>query len=74
MYVIHTVVYISHYLHLCTYFIGFGTPYSSDLYYGKTFHQVPSDEASIQSEIMTNGPITVMFQVFQDFYNYRSGQ
>lgn len=35
--------------------------------------KTPSDEASIQTDIMTNGPIEVAFEVYQDFMSYNSG-
>lgn len=35
--------------------------------------KTPSDVASIQTEIMTNGPIEVAFEVYQDFMSYHSG-
>ena len=28
----------------------------------------------IQYELMTNGPITVQIQVYEDFYSYKSGE
>jgi len=36
-------------------------------------YQVPSDVPSIQTEIMTYGPVEVAFTVYQDFLTYRSG-
>ena len=35
--------------------------------------KTPSDVESIQTEIMTNGPIEVAFNVYQDFMSYHSG-
>ncbi|CAG9313988.1 unnamed protein product [Blepharisma stoltei] len=32
-----------------------------------------SSPASIQAEVLQNGPIEVSFQVYQDFYAYKSG-
>lgn len=61
----------------CTMFlssIGYSKSYSDDLYYGKKYYKIPSNVASIQSEIMRNGPITVGFKVYEDFYHYRSGE
>lgn len=33
----------------------------------------PGDVASIQTEIMTNGPVEAAFSVYQDFFSYKSG-
>ena len=33
----------------------------------------PADVASMQTEIMTNGPVEVAFEVYQDFMSYSGG-
>lgn len=56
-------------------YVGYFKSYSDDLYYGKKAYEIPSDVASIQSEIMRNGPITVEFRVYKDLYHfYRNGE
>ena len=55
-------------------YLGYSKSYSSDLYYGASHYNIPRSVASIQSEIMTNGPVTVSFEVYQDFYDYGSGE
>ncbi|XP_075215934.1 cathepsin B-like cysteine proteinase 4 [Lycorma delicatula] len=51
----------------------YSIPYNSDKHYGATTYGVPQDEAMIQSEIMTNGPVEAAFYVYTDFYYYKSG-
>eukprot|EP00163_Fabomonas_tropica_P000627 TRINITY_DN103_c0_g1_i1.p2 TRINITY_DN103_c0_g1~~TRINITY_DN103_c0_g1_i1.p2 ORF type:complete len:179 (+),score=47.28 TRINITY_DN103_c0_g1_i1:695-1231(+) len=45
----------------------------TDRYYGATAYQVSSDVASIQKEVMTNGPVVATYTVYQDFLSYKSG-
>ncbi|GAB6019815.1 hypothetical protein CHUAL_001356 [Chamberlinius hualienensis] len=47
--------------------------YKQDKYYGEKSYSVDSDVAQIQTEIMTNGPVEVDFDVFEDFFAYKSG-
>nr|ACZ13346.1 cathepsin B-like cysteine proteinase [Bursaphelenchus xylophilus] len=46
--------------------------YEEDLYYGKEQYGF-SDEAPIQREIMTNGPVAVSFTVYESFLYYSGG-
>ncbi len=43
------------------------------LYYAASAYSVGTTVAAIQTEIMTNGPIEVAFDVYQDFFSYTSG-
>ncbi|KAE9412429.1 hypothetical protein Angca_004672, partial [Angiostrongylus cantonensis] len=40
---------------------------------GASAYSVAQDVASIQKEIMTNGPVEVAFDVYEDFEHYSSG-
>jgi cathepsin B len=51
---------------------GYATPYSADKVKAKTSFTVQGVE-QIQTEIMTNGPVTGAFQVYGDFPAYKSG-
>ena len=55
-------------------FIGYSKSYSDDLYYGKDYYLIPTNETSMQSEIMRNGSITVGFEIYADVYCYGSGE
>lgn len=52
---------------------AYGKSWSDDTYYFSTAYGVPSDEASIQTEIMNFGPIEVAFDVYADFETYVTG-
>jgi len=47
--------------------------YQDDLHFGIAFYTVPSDVASIQREIMTNGSVESLMTLFADFEQYKSG-
>ena len=47
--------------------------FASDKHFGASSYAVPSDVASIQTEIMTNGPVEGSFTVYADFPSYKSG-
>ncbi|KAF4688208.1 hypothetical protein FOZ60_003012 [Perkinsus olseni] len=52
----------------------YGTPFDQDRYYTDDF--IPSrfgDAKSIKQEIMTNGPVSAAFSVYEDFTSYKSG-
>ncbi|KAF4702818.1 hypothetical protein FOZ63_021548 [Perkinsus olseni] len=52
----------------------YGTPFDQDRYY--TDDYFPSrfgDPSSIKQEIMTNGPVSAAFSVYEDFTSYKSG-
>lgn len=50
-----------------------GKSYTSDKWHADSVYGVPSNEAKIQTEIMTHGPIEVAFTVYADFLTYKSG-
>ncbi|KAE9415342.1 hypothetical protein Angca_010209, partial [Angiostrongylus cantonensis] len=52
---------------------GYSISYNSDKHYGASVYAVAQDVASIQKEIMTNGPVEVAFDVYEDFEHYSSG-
>jgi len=47
--------------------------YEQDKYFGKSAYAVEPDVRSIQSELYTNGPMEVSFEVYQDFLDYAGG-
>jgi len=47
--------------------------YSDDKHMFATSYSVPSDETSIMTEIMDNGPVEAAFTVYADFESYKSG-
>lgn len=47
--------------------------WGDDKTYAKSAYGVSSDPAAIQTEIMTKGPVTAAFSVYEDFITYRSG-
>eukprot|EP00698_Gefionella_okellyi_P020760 TRINITY_DN656_c0_g1_i2.p1 TRINITY_DN656_c0_g1~~TRINITY_DN656_c0_g1_i2.p1 ORF type:complete len:613 (+),score=84.62 TRINITY_DN656_c0_g1_i2:180-1841(+) len=42
-------------------------------YHAKTVFDLSNNVAAIQQEVMTNGPVEVAFDVYQDFFAYKSG-
>jgi len=50
-----------------------GANWASDKHFGSSSYSVASDVASIQKEIMTNGPVEGAFTVYADFVTYKSG-
>nr|BAC65419.1 cathepsin B [Pandalus borealis] len=51
----------------------YGKTYEEDLEYGLEAYVLPQDVTQIQEEIMTNGPVTAAFAVYDDFLSYKSG-
>jgi hypothetical protein len=50
------------------------TPYQQDKHFGIDHYAIAKkDVLQIQTEILTNGPVSAMFGVYDDFYNYYSG-
>ncbi|PIC14490.1 hypothetical protein B9Z55_026784 [Caenorhabditis nigoni] len=57
--------------------------YKSDKHYAKSAYRLPTTTSSnailanavqmIQTEIYNNGPVEVSYQVYEDFYHYKSG-
>jgi len=52
---------------------GYNMTYTADKQKGKTAYSVSSNVASIQTEIMTNGPVEASYTVYMDFVSYKSG-
>ncbi|KAJ3645119.1 hypothetical protein Zmor_022806 [Zophobas morio] len=52
---------------------NYGTSYSADKHYGKSWYQLANDVGQIQTDIMQNGPVEVYLTVYNDFYSYKSG-
>ncbi|EYC18384.1 hypothetical protein Y032_0028g1834 [Ancylostoma ceylanicum] len=52
---------------------GYKTPYEKDKYYAKSAYILPNDEAVIRQEILANGPVQAVFNVYEDFRLYRRG-
>jgi len=50
-----------------------GAVWTQDKHFGASAYSVPSDVASIQTEIMTHGPVEGAFTVYEDFVSYKSG-
>ncbi|VDM54234.1 unnamed protein product [Angiostrongylus costaricensis] len=51
----------------------YSVSYNNDKHYGASVYAVAQDVASIQKEIMINGPVEVAFDVYEDFEHYSSG-
>lgn len=49
------------------------TSYSQDLHKGSKAYNVIGSVKTIQTDIMTNGPVEVAFTVYEDFLTYKSG-
>jgi cathepsin B len=47
--------------------------WSQSLHYLSNAYDISSDVSSIQTEIMTNGPVEVCFTVYEDFLSYKTG-
>ncbi|KAH7818355.1 putative cathepsin B [Monocercomonoides exilis] len=48
-------------------------PIDKEKYYVKSQARIGSNEESIRTEIMNNGPVTGVFTVYEDFMTYKSG-
>lgn len=57
----------------CTSSCQNGATWGSDKHFGSSSYAVNSDVASIQTEILTNGPVEASFTVYADFVAYKSG-
>lgn len=51
----------------------YGKTFKQDTHKGSKAYAVAANEKSIQTEIMTNGPVEASFTVYEDFVNYKSG-
>lgn len=52
---------------------GYPTAYADDKHHASSAYNVNSNPTNIQQEIFNNGPVEAAFQVYQDFFNYKSG-
>ncbi|CAB3398847.1 unnamed protein product [Caenorhabditis bovis] len=52
---------------------GYSKSFSDDKHFGKSAYAVAKTVAAIQTEIMTNGPVSAAITVHEDFYKYKSG-
>ncbi|KIH52737.1 papain family cysteine protease [Ancylostoma duodenale] len=52
---------------------GYPTSYENDKHFGATAYAVSKKVADIQKEIMTNGPVEVSYNVYEDFEHYTGG-
>jgi len=52
---------------------GYPTAYANDKHHASSAYNVNSAVTNIQTEIMNNGPVEAAFQVYEDFFNYKSG-
>ena len=56
---------------ICT---GYNIPYFQDKYYGMSAYSLPNNVIAIQEEIMFHGPVSLGFDVYEDFLNYKTGE
>lgn len=52
---------------------GYPVEYEKDKHFFDTAYSIPRDVDKIKTELMTNGPIEVAFDVYEDFMTYKSG-
>lgn len=52
----------------------YSVAYEDDKHYGKTVYSIANDERLIRQEIYQNGPVEGAFDVYHDFYSYKSGR
>ena len=52
---------------------GYSVSYSKDKHFGMSANSFRT-EKSIQTEIMTNGPVEGSMRVYEDFLAYKSGE
>ncbi|XGW01744.1 hypothetical protein V3C99_014111 [Haemonchus contortus] len=52
---------------------GYTTSYTDDKHFGATAYAVSKKVTDIQKEIMTNGPVEVSYNVYEDFEHYTGG-
>ncbi|KAL3243695.1 hypothetical protein MRX96_020083 [Rhipicephalus microplus] len=52
---------------------GYDTDYSNDKYKGEKVYSIEADETQIKTEIFKNGPVEADFDVYSDFFSYKSG-
>lgn len=52
---------------------SYNKSYTDDKHFGLTAYKLPKDEQAIMKEIYTNGPVEADFEVYEDFFHYKSG-
>ncbi|EPB71589.1 papain family cysteine protease, partial [Ancylostoma ceylanicum] len=52
---------------------GYKKSYEKDKYYAKSAYILPNDVEAIKQEIMDNGPVQAVFDVYEDFRLYKKG-
>ncbi|TPP56200.1 Papain family cysteine protease [Fasciola gigantica] len=52
---------------------GYNKTYKEDKFYGRSSYNVREREKDIMYEIMKNGPVEAAFEVYADFFVYKSG-
>ena len=52
---------------------GYPIPYEQDKHFFENGYRIKSDIAVMKTELMTNGPFEVAFDVYEDFMTYKSG-
>ena len=52
---------------------GYPVEYKKDKHFFESAYSVPSNVEAIKTELMTNGPFEVAFDVYEDFMTYKSG-
>ncbi|KAH6938636.1 hypothetical protein HPB50_011216 [Hyalomma asiaticum] len=52
---------------------GYETEYSRDKFKGERVYSIEADETQIKTEIFKNGPVEADFDVYADFFSYKSG-
>ncbi|CAG2163327.1 unnamed protein product, partial [Oppiella nova] len=52
---------------------GYNGGYTQDLHYGANEYGFSNQNELVQQEIMQNGPVVATYDVYEDFFNYKSG-
>ncbi|CAJ0594799.1 unnamed protein product [Cylicocyclus nassatus] len=53
--------------------LGYSMDYNYDKIYANSAYSIIANEDAIRKEIYTNGPVTAAFNVYQDFFYYKTG-
>ncbi|XP_064463308.1 cathepsin B-like [Ornithodoros turicata] len=52
---------------------GYQKTYKEDKHYGQAPYSVGPDQDQVKAEIYKNGPVVAVFEVYEDFWHYKSG-
>jgi len=52
---------------------GYPKSFAQDKHHASRAYNVPNGEMQIRQEVFNNGPVEAAFQVYQDFFQYKSG-